>query len=355
MHKENQLILPSINQSLVSLAFGNNKNTAPKNGVVLAGDVGGTKTNLALIQIEEGRFKTLSEQTFSTQKHNSFFDMVHEFQGKDLPAINRVCLGVAGPVIEGKVQGTNIPWKIDADQIAGNLHIESVSIMNDMEANAYGLAALKPADFEMLKEGTPVPGNAVIISPGTGLGEAGLYWDGSHYHPFASEGGHCDFSPRNDLEAAMWEYLHHRYKHVSWERVLSGPGIYDIYQFLIEYRKQPEPEGIRKLMTEKNPTAVISQYAIEGKSTICRETLDLFTRFLGIEAAQLALKMKSTGGVYIGGGIVPKIIKSIDKEVFKRGFVQSGRLDVLLELMPVKVVLNDKTALFGAAYYGAMM
>ena len=351
-HKD--IKLQPINKSIISLSFGNNKNNIPNNGVVLAGDVGGTKTNLALFQIVEGQFKTLTEKTFSTKKYSSFLDMVNALSSKGLPTINSICLGVAGPVIEGKVKGVNIPWEIDGKKIANKLGAHSVTIINDMEANAYGLAALKKSDFETLKKGADVPGNAVIIAPGTGLGEVGLYWDGSHYHPFASEGGHCDFSPRTDLEKALWEYMHQRYKHVSWERVLSGPGMYDIYQFLIEYRKQPEPEWIKKAMLEKDPSALISQYAMEGKNLICKEAFDLFTRFLAIESAQLALKMKATGGIYIGGGIVPKILKGMDKAIFKRGFVQSGRLDVLLELIPVQVVLNEKTALLGAAYYGAM-
>lgn len=354
MQNVQNINLQPINSSLMSLSFGANKNNLPKNGVVLAGDVGGTKTNLALFQVIDGQFKTLLEKTFSTKKYNSFIDIVNAFHNKELPAIHSVCVGVAGPVIEGKVKGVNFPWEIDNEEIAIELNVLSVSVLNDMEANAYGLAALQKQDFETLKEGANVQGNAVIISPGTGLGEVGLFWDGTHYHPFASEGGHCDFSPRTDLEKALWEYMHQRYKHVSWERVLSGPGMYDIYKFLIEYRKQSDPDWIQEAMLEKDPSALISQYAMEGKSPICKEAFDLFTRFLAIESAQLALKMKATGGIYIGGGIVPKILKGMDKTIFKRGFVQSGRLDVLLELIPVKVVLNDKTALLGAAYYGAM-
>ena len=349
-----ELIVPPITEAVMPLAFGNKKDISTKNGVVLAGDIGGTKTNLVLFQVEKGQFKTLKEKRFSTKDYNSFFEIVKAFHDNKSLAINSICLGVAGPVISGKVKGVNFPWEIDDEDIANQLKVPSVSVLNDMEANAYGLAALQSEELITIKQGTSVAGNAVIISPGTGLGEGGLYWDGSHFHPFASEGGHCDFCPRNETEAALWQFMHQRYKHVSWERVLSGPGILDMYQFLIEYRNIPEPEGIREKMKEINPSAAISYYAIEKKDPICLATLDLFTRLLGVEAAQLALKMKATGGVFIGGGIVPKILKTMDLAIFKRGFVQSGRLDVLLEVIPVKVILNDKTALLGAAYYGAM-
>jgi glucokinase len=341
-------------KSLIPIAFPGNKNNVPKNGVVLAADVGGTKTNMALFEVKEAQFVLLKEISYHTKDYKSFIDMVESFLQDKKIEIDSICLGVAGPVVDGKVQGTNFPWYIDSKEISKELGITSVSIINDMEANAYGLGALGETDFEVINQGANVLGNAVIISPGTGLGEVGLYWDGTRYHPFASEGGHCDFSPRNTLEIALWQYMYKKYKHVSWERVLSGPGIYDTYQFLIQYRKQIVPEWIQERMSTENPAAVITNVAMKGKDPICGEVLNLFTGFLAVESAQLALKTKATGGVFIGGGIIPKIIRGMDRTVFNMNFIQSGRLNALLELVPVKVILNEKTPLLGAEYYGAM-
>jgi glucokinase len=339
---------------VIPIAFPYTKNTVPKNGIVLAADVGGTKTNMALFKVKDAQFTILNEKSYHTKDYTSFIEMVRSFHSNKLIKIDSICLGVAGPVFEGKVQGTNFPWYIDGQEISKELRIASVFIINDMEANAYGLATLQEKDFEITHKGSHLPGNAVILSPGTGLGEVGLYWDGTHYHPFASEGGHCDFSPRNTLEIALWKYMHKKYTHVSWERVLSGSGILDTYQFLIQYRKQTVPTFIQQSMLNKNAATVITNLAMQGKDAICRETFDLFTKFLAMESAQLALKMKATGGIYIGGGIVPKIIKGMNRTVFNRGFIESGRLNKLLEMVPVKLILNEKTAMLGAAYYGAM-
>ncbi|WP_111707969.1 glucokinase [Lutibacter citreus] len=347
-------LLPSKHSTILSLDFPR-KNTHPTNGIVLAADVGGTKTNLALFESKDGQLKTLKANSYPTKEYSSFIKMVKFFHTNRLLLIDSICLGVAGPVVNGKVQGVNFPWSIDGDEIAKEFHVEHVAVMNDMEANAYGLAALDKEELFTLIEGSNASGNAVMISPGTGLGEVGMYWNGVNFNPFASEGGHCDFCPRNNLEIDLWKYMDQRYKHVSWERVLSGPGIYDVFQFLLKEGNEKVPEWIQEKMLKEDPSAVITQIAIKGQSAICRETLDLFTRFLAIEAAQLALKMKATGGIYIGGGIVPKIVQGMDLKVFKRGFIQSGRLDMLLETIPVKVVLNQKTALLGAAYYGAAM
>lgn len=342
------------NKPLIPIAFPENKKSAELDRIILAADVGGTKTNLALFKIKEGKLTTLSEKKYATKDYSSFLEIVNSFYDDQSISIDSICLGVAGPVIEGKVQGTNFPWQIDSKEISKELQIGSVSIINDMEANAYGLTALCEKDFEVINKGYHLAGNAVIISPGTGLGEVGLYWDGTHYHPYASEGGHCDFSPRNTLDIALWRYMHQKYNHVSWERILSGPGIYDIYQFLIQYRKRTIPDWIKQRISTENPAAVITNIAMKDKDPICKETFDLFIRFLATESAQLALKMKATGGIFIGGGIVPKIVMGIDRTMFNKSFIQSGRLNELLKMVPVQVILNEKTPLLGAAYYGAM-
>jgi len=335
------------------MAFLRNKKTPYSTGVILAGDIGATKTNLALFKIHKGQLTLVKEKTYHTRDYHAFTEMVRSFHRDKLPVINGICLGVAGPVTRGKVKGTNFPWEIDSEEISRELRVQSVTLINDMEANAYGMAALGKADFEILKEGSNIPGNAVIISPGTGLGEAGLFWDGSHYHPYATEGGHCDFSPRNELDWELWKYLHQKFGHVSWERVVSGPGIYSIYDFLRGFRGNAEPKWLQDKIQQGDAAAVITAVAHEKSDPICVETLDLFVRYLAIESAQFALKTKATGGIYIGGGIVPKIIGMINREIFTENFVAAGRMNPLLQQMPVQVVLNDKTPLLGAAYYGA--
>ena len=353
MKKTESLELPVIHEGQIPLAFLNT-NKSHKKGVVLAADVGGTKTNLALFQIKDGILISLKEKSYPTKTYKSFVEIVHKFHTGKLPTIDGICLGVAGPVTQGRVHGTNFPWEIDSKTICRELYVQSVSLINDMEANAYGLATLQEKDFDTLKYGPGIPGNAALISPGTGLGEAGLFWDGSHYHPFATEGGHCDFSPRNDSDVEIWQYFQQIYGHVSWERLISGPGIYDMYMLLRRVSREKEPQWLKEKMAKEDPSATITETALEGKDGVCVETLEIFIRFLAIEAAQLALKFKATGGIYIGGGILPKIIKRMNREIFYGNFVQSGRMNSLLQMVPVKVILNERTALLGAAYYGAM-
>ncbi len=346
--------LSQIQNSLIPLAFPGNKKTVASSAVILAGDIGATKTNLALFKFDKGHLSLMKEQSYHTKDFNALTGMVLSFHKDNLPVIDGICLGVAGPITRGKVKGTNFPWEIDSEKISKELGVGSVVLINDMEANAYGLASLREQDFEVLKEGSDIPGNAVIISPGTGLGEAGLYWDGYQYHPYATEGGHCDFCPRNDLDWGLWKTLHKKYGHVSWERVISGPGIVTSYKFLRSFRGIPEPKWLKDKIQQGDAAAVITAVAHKKSDPVCVETLDLFVRYLAIEAAQFALKTKATGGVYIGGGIVPKILLMINQEVFYENFVAAGRMKPLLQQMPVKVILNDKTALLGAAYYGAM-
>jgi len=347
------LSLPLFHKDQIPLAFL--KTGKPRDSsIIMAADVGGTKTNLALFQIKDGALMLLTEKSYATKTHKSFLEMVHNFQTGNFPSVDGICLGIAGPVTQGKVHGTNFPWEIDREEIQRELQVHSVSLINDMEANAYGLAALNEKDFDVLKYGSNVSGNIALISPGTGLGEVGLFWDGSHYHPFATEGGHCDFSPRNDLDVEIWKYIHQKYGHVSWERLISGPGILDIYLFLRRISGKKESQRLKEKFEKEDPSVVITENALNGKDPVCKEALELFIRFLAIESAQLALKFKTTGGIYIGGGILPNIIKGMNREIFYSNFAQSGRMNSLLQMVPVKVILNEKTALLGAAYYAAM-
>lgn len=348
------IYLPDISAATISMVYPSRKTNLPASGIVLAGDLGGTKTDLALFEIKKGKLVSLKSQRFATSDHDSFVKAIHEFQGDEISKIDCACLGVAGVVDGDKVRGVNFAWEIDANKLESDLNIKRVLLINDLQANAYGLSALEDSDFKILSKGDNVKGNAAIISPGTGLGEAGIYWDGLHYHPFATEGGHCNFSPSNDLDMDLWIYLNKKFDHVSWERVVSGQGIYNIYQFLRTHRKAKEPKWLSEEFKTENPAIVISSAALKNKDAVCVETLQLFVRYLAVESAQLALKTKATGGIFIGGGIAPKIIDFIDEKEFYKNFINVGRMEHLLKTIPVSIVLNDKTALMGAAYYAAM-
>jgi glucokinase len=270
-------------------------------------------------------------------------------------AVERVCFGVAGPVKNGRSAATNLPWIVDNRTLANHFGFQPVDLINDLEATAYGLSLLEPEDCIVLNPGADhSEGNVAIIAAGTGLGEAGAYWDGNRHHPFACEGGHGDFAPRNDLEIALFRFLQTRFGHVSYERVLSGPGIYNIYKFLRDTQRVEETDrSADDIMPEEMP-AVITQKALEGRNDLCIGTLDLFVSLYGAEAGNLALKIMATGGIYVGGGIAPKIIEKLKDDAFMQAFFSKGRLRKLLKDIPVRVILNQKTALHGAAYYARL-
>jgi len=245
---------------------------------------------------------------------------------------------------------------VDARLVARELGLQAVGLINDLEANAYGIAALEPNDFDVLNAGAPdAEGNQAIISAGTGLGEAGLTWDGTQHRPFATEGGHSDLAPRNHLEMELLGYLLKQFQRVSYERVVSGPGLLNIYRFLRDTGRGEEPAWLAEKMRDQDPGAVVSQAAFDGKSDLCVQALDLFVSLYGAEAGNLALKLLATGGVYLGGGIAPKIISKLQDPIFLNAFTAKGRLKPLLQAMPVRVILNDRTALLGAARCAAMV
>lgn len=354
MEKSLNLNLSADDDFYMPLAFRNLKNISQPNGVILAGDIGGTKSNLALYRFSGNQLKLLKEGTLPTKDFRSFSQLMAAFQGHSLPPINAICLGVAGPVNKGRVEGTNFSWAIDEEEIKKELGVEVVSVINDMEANAFGLGLLDQKDVEVLRKGAGIPGNAAIISPGTGLGEAGFFWDGSHYHPFPSEGGHCEFSPRNEFDYQLWRYLKDQFGFVSWERLVAGPGIYHLYRFLLQYRKAEEPQWLKERLRREDPSAVISSCAAMEKFPLCQETLELFLYYLAVEASQVTLKFKATGGIFLGGGILPKIHQVLDREVFLRNYLRSDRMNDLLESVPVTLILNPKASLYGAAFCAAM-
>ena len=320
--------------------------------MILVGDVGGTNTRLAIIDVVKGQFNFLAEQTFPSREEPSLESALRKFLSNPTHSITLACLGVAGPVRHGRSEATNLPWVIDSQEIARQLNLPRVGLINDWEAGAHGIAALETKDFEVLNPGIPdARGNRAIIAAGTGLGEVGLFWDDREYRPFASEGGHVDFAPRNHVEMDLLDYLMKRHSRVSVERVISGPGLLNIYQFLKDTGRGEEPAWLFDQMRQKDPPTVITENALEGKSSLCSQALDLFVSLYGAEAGNLALKVMATGGVYLGGGIAPKIIAKLKEQVFTNAFTAKGRMKPLLQAIPVRVILNPKVALLGAARY----
>ena len=321
----------------------------------LAGDIGGTKTRLAVIEVDGTQVRTLHEAGYPSRDFATFEALLGDFlSGIDSPA--HAAFGVAGPVQGRAVQTTNLPWHIDADTLQQQFGLAHCTLLNDLEATAYGLPALGADDLLTLQTGAPdACGNAAVIAAGTGLGEAGLFWDGQRHHPFATEGGHASFSPGDDLEIALLRYLEQRHRHVSWERVVSGMGLLSLHEFLRSYRRTTAPQWLNEEMRNGDAVAAITDAALSGRDEICIETLDWFVRLYGAEAGNLALKAMSRGGLYLGGGIAPKILPLLQGGAFLEAFLDKGRMRPLLEAMPVKVILNDRTALFGAALRAAQL
>jgi glucokinase len=318
--------------------------------MILAGDIGGTHTRLAFFEVGNGQLRPRREETYPSQEHKGLDEIVAAFLGNESAHVTAACFGVAGPVVNGRVAASNLPWVVDASELSRVLKIKDVSVINDLVAHAYGLDQLAASDLLELNAGVEAPGNAALIAPGTGLGEAGLYADESGRHPFASEGGHSDFAPRNELESELLKYLMAKFDRVSYERVLSGPGIENIYDFLRDSGRELEPDWLREQhAAAEDRSQLISRLALEGKADICVGTMDIFTEALGAEAGNVALKFMATGGLFIGGGIAPRILPVLKKPIFLQAFLAKGRMQGLLKAVRVSVVLNDKTGLIGAA------
>ncbi len=325
--------------------------------MILAGDIGGTKTTFALYKGDTVHSKALCVAHYRSQEHPHFFAILDHYLKTVDQDIHRACFSVAGPVFEGCCQTLNLPWLLDAKKIAQRYHIKNVFLLNDLQATAYGALVLPETEQILLnsdevdfRDALPV-GNRAVIAPGTGLGEALLYWDGSKYHPCASEGGHSDFAPRNDLEIALLKTLQKRHAHVSYERLLSGPGIFAIYEFLKTKTQEDVPAWLSERLISEDPAAVISDVALAEKSALCIKTLDLFVSILGAEAGNLALKTLAMGGIYVGGGIAPKILPKLKDGTFMKAFLEKGRYASLLSKIPVWLIDNPQTALQGAAAY----
>jgi len=323
--------------------------------MILAGDIGGTNARIATFSIESGRPRLQHEHIYPTRDFPNLGSAVKAYLQTNAVAPQAACFGVAGPVHKGTARMPNLGWIVDAAALALEIGIDRAGVINDLEANAYGIAALEEKDFAILNPGAPdTAGNAAVISAGTGLGEAGLYFDGKILRPFACEGGHADFAPADELQTEMLAWLRKQYHHVSWERVLSGPGIFNVYRFLRDTGRGEEPAWLSDQLKSGDPPAVITRVGLDGKSALCEMTLDVTVRLYGAEAANLALKIMATGGVFIGGGIAPRILRKLGDPAFMAAFANKGRMNDLLGAIPVKVILNDSTALLGAARAAAL-
>ncbi|MCB1867033.1 MAG: glucokinase [Gammaproteobacteria bacterium] len=317
---------------------------------ILTGDIGGTKTRIAFLKSTVNGLKTLREATYPSRDHDSLTSILFDFMQEQDHLPQAAGFAIAGPV-DGRVcQVTNLPWRIDADKLENLLSVPRVILLNDLEATAWGTYILGDDDMVTLQKGAEgASGNRCVIAAGTGLGQAGLFWNGKRHTPFASEGGHCDFAPRTELEFELLTHLQQQYGHVSWERVVSGPGLVAIYRFLNKFHNLSIPEPISQKMATDDPAAVIVNTADQEQDPICVETMELFSRLYGAESGNQALKHMATGGVYIGGGIAPKILPWLKKPGFLEAFRDKGQMSDLMTRMAVKVILNDRTALYGPA------
>jgi glucokinase len=320
--------------------------------MILAGDVGGTKVDLALYDFTQGKLHYTRDKVYRARDYTGLEVIVKEFLGSD--KVTAACFGVPGPVRDGRLRLTNLPWTIDSRELSTNLGIQHVFLINDLEANGYGVAELTPEQVYTLSEGdSSQVGNRALIAAGTGLGEGYLVWNGKTHIPYPSEGGHVDYAPRNEDEIDLLRFLKQKYNgRVSFERVVAGMGLTSIYEFLRDVRGMDEPASLAaKLAEASDPNSVITEMALSARSEICEKSMDMFVSAYGAEAGNLALKVLSVGGLYVGGGIAPRILEKLKDGTFLKAFTDKGRLSQLLINMPVRIILESRAALMGAAAY----
>jgi glucokinase len=351
--------------------------------MILAGDIGGTKTHLALFDWTIERVEPMRLETFHSADYSSLGEMLEEFLVPPKPRtpiddskqandesdmspgvpkpqgpvkIDAACFGVAGPVVENHSHTTNLPWIIDGAALATRFDIPHVRLLNDLEAMAYGILLLRPDELVTLNAGTPPRHKQAIglIAAGTGLGESILFWDGAKYRPMPTEGGHADFAPNSDIEIELLRYVRSQYLHVSYERVLSGPGLHAIYEFLRDTKKN-EPTWLAEKIKAGDPAAEIASAGLKGEAEIAEQALDLFASIYGAEAGNLALKTMAVNGLYLGGGTAPKLLSKLKDGTFMKAFINKGRYKRLMSNIPVHVVMNQRAALIGAASIAAQL
>jgi glucokinase len=317
---------------------------------VLAGDVGGTKTDLAIYRFEKPRKASLArEETFPSREYPGLEEIVHEFLGRQREPLAAAAFGIAGPVFDGRVNVTNLPWQVETGSLAREIGCNDVRLMNDLETTAYGALFLDASELHVLNEGVPRKTHRVVVAAGTGLGQAILFWDGERFRPSATEGGHASFAPRNEREMALLRFLLRRFDRVSWERVVSGPGLFHIFEYLDQEEGLPVSPEVRERMEIEDPSAVIGEAAVAESCVCCAAAVDLFVSLYGAQAANLVLSVMALGSVYVGGGIVTKLLPKVASGLFMEAFRAVGRFGPLVAETPVQIILNPKTSLLGAA------
>jgi len=325
--------------------------TKQMNTVVLAGDIGGTKTNVGLFVRGKKRPKPLVIESFASREAPHLENLVDRFLKSHPAPISSACFGIAGPVINGRCKTTNLPWVVSETSLQRRFHWRHVRLLNDLAATALAVPLLRRSERVSLKKGnTQKKGNLALLSPGTGLGQAMLAYQDGEYVPLSSEGGHVSFSPTTEREIDLWRYLRKKFGHVSIERVLSGPGLVNIYSWLRDSGRFKEPLWLKALMKEGDAAKAISESALRKKQALCVESLRFYVSMLGSAAGNLALTSMAVGGVYLGGGIPPKILPALKQGVFLKTLTAKGRFSDLLSRIPVHVIVNDKAALLGAAH-----
>lgn len=319
--------------------------------MILAGDVGGTKTLLGLFRRVGGTLRAVREESLASSSFSSLGAMVRDFLGRGRQVVHACAVGVAGPVVDGRSQVVNLAWPVDAARLARTLELPTVGLLNDLEATAWGVPELPSRKFRNLTPGLRArKGTAGVIAAGTGLGTAALFWDGDRYHPVAGEGGHQTWGPEDDLGAELWSWLRTRYGRASVERVVSGPAFSDIYQFLVDSgRGRISREMSRRFAGSDDRNAVVSAAGLAAEDALAERAVDLFVRFYGAAAGDLALVLGAVGGIYVAGGIAPRILPKLESGTFVQAFRDKGRLRPFVEKIPIKVVLEPRTALLGAA------
>jgi glucokinase len=325
--------------------------------VILAGDIGGTKTALALLEPRASGLDVVREAALPSRQFPTFDKAITAFLGPEVPAgLVAACFGVAGAVVDGRCSTTNLPWVLDERALERVLSVKRVRLLNDLEATAHGVLGLPPDKLAVLQEGRPQPGNVAVIAAGTGLGQAMIVRDGDRVTVVPSEGGHADFAPGSELQVELLRYLWTQFgPHASWERVLSGPGLLNVYRFLRQFRGQPEPVALAGRMAHEDPTAVVSQTALAGADPVAVEALDLFVSIYGAQAGNFALQTLAVGGVFVAGGIAPRILPRLTTGAFMTAFRAKGRFAGLLGGVPVRVALEPRSALLGAARVAASL
>lgn len=322
---------------------------------LLVGDIGGTKTALGVAQTDGETVTLIEPRRYPSTAFDSLDQIVRRYCGETGLICRFAAFAVAGPIQNRCCETTNLPWTLDADQLEASFGFAGVYLLNDLEAVAWGVDALGPQDLAVIHPGAgAAEGNACVVAAGTGLGQAGLYWDGVRHHAFATEGGHTDFAPADELEFALLMHLKTRFGRVSWERVVSGMGIAALYEFLLTHRACESPVWLQQAIAEGGDTAAaVAQAAADARCPVCRETMDLFLRLYGREAGNTALKQMAFGGVFLAGGIALKNLSAMRNGEFLKGFFDKGRMEPLMRQMSVQVILQPYTPLLGAARFMA--